>query len=196
MLDAWTKATRGLSETEFRRGVASLTNFERPPSLPEFLKACRPDVNPLNAYYEAIEGLASRERGEMGTWSHPAIYWASVRVSAHDLKNLSYSQIRPRWEAALAAELAKGQWEAIEAPLIAIGPPKGQTPKEKGMQMMQEIKTMAASKNVSNVNAVMGDGKDWARKIMKRAAEGDKSLKLIQIQFAREALRMEGNIND
>jgi hypothetical protein len=185
MLDTWTKATKGLSEIEFRRGVAKLKEFERPPSLPEFLKACRPEVNPLTAYYEAMEGVRSREQGEAGTWSHPAIFWASVRVSAFELKTQSYSAIRQRWEVALAAELAKNRWDEIPAPMVALpAPGKTQLSREGATKMLQQLK---AQSNAPPKTA-KGDGKDWARKILQREKDGEQLLP-IQREFARQALR-------
>lgn len=185
MLDAWCKATKGLTELEFRRGVSKLHSFERPPSLPEFLKACRPEVNPLNAYYEAIEGLRKREQGEVGTWSHPAIYWASVRVSAHDLKTQTYSQIRSRWEATLAAELEKGNWEPIEAPMLQIAGPKNEKTSKK---MVGVVLKQLKDETFVKPGTKLVDGKGWARKIMEKHKNGDKTLSFIQVRFAREAL--------
>lgn len=190
MLDTWSKALRGLSEIEFKRGVKKLNDFERPPSLPEFLKACRPEVNALNAYYEAVEGSRSREQGEVGTWSHPAIFWASVRVSAFELKTQSYSNIRPRWEAALTAELAKDQWDPIPPPMVALPAPA----KEK-------ISREAATKNMEKLRAATGtkvrkdDGKDWARKILEDEKNGV-SVMPIQREFAKQALKNSGETND
>lgn len=187
----WARALGKLSEMEFRRGVAKLDSFDRPPSQPEFLKACRPEVNPLNAYYEALEGCRSREQGECGTWSHPAIFWASVRVSAHDLKSQTYSQMKLRWESALAAELAKDEWEPIPAPMIALqGPGKGKLSRESATKMMQKLR------ETSGVKPGAVDPKQWARKIMDRHKNGDKTLLPIQIQFAREALSRTGEYED
>ncbi len=188
----WAKELFGLSEIEFRRGVAKLNSLERPPSQPEFLKACRPEVNPLTAYYEAVEGCRSREQGEVGTWSHPAIFWASVRVSAYELKTQTYSQIRQRWEAALAAELAKSHWDEIPAPMVALpAPGKDKLSREEATKMMETLK----AKTVVNTNR--GDGKDWARKILNRKKDGDNTLLPIQVQFAQMALRnYEGNDSD
>lgn len=193
MLEIWCRDLRGITELEFRRGVAKLNDLERPPSLPEFLKACRPAVDPLKAYYEAIEGCRSRERGEVGTWSHPAIFWASVRVTAYELKTQSYSAIRGRWEAALAAELAKNQWEPIETPLLALpGPKTDKFSREAAAKMLQQIKTQAGLSSPGHV-----DHKRWAKVILQRHKDGDKSLTPIQIEFARQALRtFESDEND
>lgn len=181
----WGKALYGLTELEWRRGVAKMNNFDRPPSQPEFLKGCRPEVNPLTAYYEALEGSRSREQGEVGTWSHPAIFWASVRVSAFELKNQTYSQIRQRWESALAAELAKNSWDEIPAPMFALpAPGKDKLSREQATKMLEELKF------VSGVKPKIIDGKEWARRILQQQKEGDKKLTLIQVQFARDALKI------
>lgn len=178
----WAKALFALSQLEWKRGVAKMNAMDFPPSLPEFLKACKPEVNPLAAYYEAVEGSRLRASGEFGTWSHPAIFWASVRVSAHDLQNQTYSQIRQRWEVALAAELAKDQWADIPAPMIAIsGPGKDRLSREAATKMMNSIKATTGQTNTGR------DPKEWAKKILQDEKEGKKMLP-IQVQFARQAL--------
>jgi hypothetical protein len=123
-----------------------------------------------------------RELGEIGTWSHPGIYWAAVRVSAHDLKNQTYSQIKQRWEIALAAELAKDQWATIPAPMIAIqGPGNDKLSREKAAKMMTQIKEKTGQ-------TVTGrDPKEWAREILRKEKAGEKLLP-IQVQFAHQAL--------
>lgn len=183
----WGKALYGLTELEFRRGVAKLDSFDFPPSQPEFLKACRPEVNAATAYYEALDGVRSRDQGEVGTWSHPAIFWAVVRVSAHDLKNQTYSQIRSRWEMALNAEMGKGQWDAIPAPFLAIAAPKEtRASKEKYEKILEDLKRK------TEVVPKKNDSTGWAKSILARQARGDKTLLPIQVQFARDALHING----
>lgn len=186
----WAKALNGLTELEFRRGVAKLDTFDWPPSQPEFLKACRPEVNPLTAYYEAIEGVRSRERGEVGTWSHPAIFWASVRVTAFELMNQSYSQIKTRWESALAAELNKGNWEPIPTPMLMLPSSKKRLSREEAGKVLQELRA------ASGVEPTQADPKGWAKKILQRHANGDKTLGLIQVEFARQALRQRDDYDE
>lgn len=181
----WAKALGGLTELEFRRGVAKLDSFDWPPSQPEFLKACRPEVDPLTAYYEAIEGARSRERGEVGTWSHPAIFWASVRVSTFDLMSLSYSQIKGRWESSLAMELAKGNWEPIPSPTLMLQHNKTKISREDAGKVLSKLK------EASGVKPSEADPKGWAKKILQRHADGDKTLGLIQVEFARQAMRID-----
>lgn len=182
----WAKQMHDLTDEEMVRGVIKMRKQDWPPTLPEFLKLCRPDINPLNAYYEAVEGSRRRELGEVGTWTHPAIFWASVRVSAFELKNQTYSQIRQRWEAALSAELAKDQWEEIPAPMIALpAPGKEKVSKEVVTKLMENLKGVAKSANARI------DHKRWARKILDREKAGDKTLTKIQIDFAKQALNSE-----
>lgn len=185
MHQVWLSALAGISELEFRRGATKMQKLDWPVSLPEFLKLCRPEVNPLTAYYEALEGSRSRERGEVGIWSHPAIFWASVRVSTFELMNQSYSQIKTRWEAALAAELEKGNWEPIPAPMIALPSSKKRLSKEETEKVLQHLKA------VSGVKPSQADPKGWARKILQRHADGDKNLTPVQVEFARQALRVQ-----
>jgi hypothetical protein len=177
----WAKRLAGITEMEYRRGVAKMRRMGWPPDLPEFLNLCRPDVNPQIAFQEALEGVMAREMGEIGTWSHPAIYWASVRVSAHDMKNLTYPQIKARWEAALAEELEKGVWAPIAKPPLRLGAP-GKLSNETAKKTIQELKAGGI------FNKKRSDDKGWARAILERAAAGDKTLSSIQIHFAKEAL--------
>jgi hypothetical protein len=85
----WADEMGKLSNDDLRRGYGALMSRDWPPSLPEFIKLCRPTIDPTVAYYEAVAGMQARERGEVGKWSHPAIFWAAVQISAFDLKNQS-----------------------------------------------------------------------------------------------------------
>lgn len=94
-----------------------------PPAVGEFIRACRPGLIPENAFHDAVAGMTARRRGEMGQWSHPAVYWAAVRVGSHDLLNCGYSVMQSRWERALSDELGRGAWEAIPVPAVALPAP-------------------------------------------------------------------------
>lgn len=186
----WAKKLCHLTKAEFEHGARKLDSFIHPPTPSEFLKACRPDVNPLVAYYEAVEGCRSRDLGEAGTWSHPAIYWAVVRVSSHELKTQTYSQIRGRWEAALAAELAKDHWELIPLPMIQVaGPGTDKLSRENATKMLTKIK------QTTGMLPTGRDPKQWARDILQREKNGEKLLP-IQSQLARQALKNEETDDD
>jgi len=176
----WAHELGKLSRDEIAHGANALSGQEWPPTLPQFISLCRVKINPLSAYYEAINGLAARNRGEIGEWSHPAVFWASVKVGAFDLKNQPYAAIRARWDAAFDEEMAKGQWVAIPEPMVAL-PAPALASKEVAERYIAETQV------IKNQNSQV-DHKQWAKLIMQRHKEGDKTLTHIQISFAKEAL--------
>ena len=180
----WAEELGKLSRDDMARGAKMLMQKEWPPTLPEFIKMCKPVIDPLSAYYEAVNGVAARARGERGEWSHPAVFWASVKVGAFDLKNSSYSAIKGRWEASLAEELAKERWNEIPDAAIALPAPSQKA--EKAVADKYFAETQVIKHETQQV-----DHKRWAKKIMERYRNGDKTLLHIQIQFAKEALENE-----
>lgn len=177
----WAEEMGKLSPEEMKRGYAALMSRDWPPSLPEFLKLCKPTVDPLVAYYEAVVGMDARSRGEAGEWSHPAVYWAAVKIGAFDLNQQTYSALKVRWESALVEEMRKGHWEQVPEPLPALpAPGKTELSRETAKQMLAEL-------GASGVLKPSTDQKRWARKIMERHESGDKSLGILQVCLAREA---------
>ncbi|CAB3854740.1 hypothetical protein LMG26858_01903 [Achromobacter anxifer] len=124
--DSWNRKLDGLDEIQVRRGLLACLTQEWPPTLPQFIKLCCPWMVPEVAYHEAVRGLSARRRGELGVWSHPAVYWAAVGVSTVDLLGCTYGAIKARWEKTLNEELAKGSWPDIPVPRPAL-PAPGQT---------------------------------------------------------------------
>ena len=177
---SWAQELRKLSREDFTRGANALMTQEWPPTLPQFIKLCKPSVDAVSAYYEAVNGVVAREHGNVGEWSHPAIFWASVKVGAFDLKHQTYSNIKGRWEAALSEEMAKGAWSDIPEPMIALPAP---APASKEVAEHYLAETQVIKNQDSKV-----DHKRWAKLIMERHKAGDKTLTHIQISFAKEAL--------
>lgn len=176
----------GIQPSDIKAGLkACRTKYDWPPSCSEFIKACRPSVDPLVAYYEAVAGVAARKNGEMGAWSHPAIYWAAMPLS-FDLGNQAYSQMKQRWEKALAEQMLLGDWAAIPQPALALPEPgKSELSREKAKQLVTDYKATDVIKSAkSNV-----DHNWWAKKIKDREKRGDKTLSPLQIKFANEALQ-------
>lgn len=179
----WAEEMGKLSNEELKRGYNALMTREWPPSLPEYVKMCKPSIDPTVAYYEAVNGSEARSKGEMGKWAHPAIFWASVQISAFDLKNQTYSQLKTRWEKALADEMEKGQWEPIPQPMIALpAPGKSKTDKEEATRMLAQLEATGVLKNKGS------DHRAWIKKILERQKVGDKNLPDISIRFAKEAM--------
>lgn len=178
----WARELAGYSGAEIKRGLDALATREWPPTLPEFKKLCRRPLDPMHAYYEAIAGIQARAAGEYGKWSHPAVYWAAMPL-AFDLGSQTYSQVKPRWEAALNEQLDKGEWAEIPQPMVALpAPGKGKTSREEASQRLRELGAMSVVKDFRG-----GDSRDWAKKLLEREAAGE-SLLPIQARFAREAL--------
>lgn len=155
-----------------------------PPSCAEFIKACKPSVDPMVAYYEAVAGVQARAAGEFGTWSHPAIYWAAMPM-AFELKEQTYSQVKVRWERSLARQMGRSEWDPIPQPMVALpASGKGELSREKAEQMLREVNAAGVGKAVSTGI----DHKRWAKLILERERRGDKTLTAYQVKEARIAM--------
>jgi hypothetical protein len=95
----WAAELGAFSREELARGADACRTRDWPPTLPEFLKLCRPALDYERAWLEACEQMARRESGE-DRWSTPAVYWAAVRIG-RDLQALPYSAMKTRWATAL-----------------------------------------------------------------------------------------------
>lgn len=184
---SWAEAfeEEGITPAGVKAGLkACRSRYDWPPSCAEFIKACKPSVDPLVSYYEAVAGVTARDKGEMGEWSHPAVYWAATKM-AFDLKSMTFSAVKERWNKALDEEMGKGQWAEIPQPMIALpAPGKTELSKEKATQMLREIGASDVVKAVESKT----DHKLWAKRIIEREKRGDKTLTMIQKNFAREAM--------
>lgn len=181
----WAEQLSGYSGPEIKRGLDGLEARDWPPTLPEFKRMCRPPVDPMRAYYEAVAGVQARVMGEHGTWSHPAIYWAAMPMAA-ELQSQTFSQVKARWETALQEQLGKGQWDEIPAPMLALTAP--------GQSTTDNEKAKAAIKKLIGTvfhHPESRDERAWAKRLLARADAGEPLLP-IQVRFAREAMRSEG----
>lgn len=177
----WAIEIRKLTTEQMRVGFDQLSTRKFPPTLPEFIELCKPTMDVIGAYYEAINGLHARDRGDRGLWSHAAIYWAASRM-AYDIKSQTFGAVEARWKRELKAEMDKGNWEPIPAPMAALAPPgKSDLSKENATKMMDQL-------GASSVLKPKSDHLFWAKKIMKRIADGDREISPLQAKFAREAL--------
>lgn len=168
-LDAvWAEELAGYSGEEIATGLSACRGRPFPPTLPEFMGLCRPSLNMEAAYSEAVAGMESRRRGEIGEWSHPAVFWAAVKVGQHDLLNMGWKAIQARWEKALRTEFAKGRWPEIPAPMVALPAPGNTTlDREEADKRLQEVGAAAAfGKNGR-------DPKAWIKRLQERVAQGE-----------------------
>lgn len=177
----WAEKLGELTPEQMKHGVNRLDTLDWPPTLPQFVKLCKPSIDSTVAYYEAVAGVAARAKGEMGEWSSPAIFWAAMPLS-FDLGQQTYSQIKGRWEKALNDQIEKGEWPAIPQPMVALPEPgKAHLTKEEAAKRLDELGAKAVMKPKT-------DHKLWAKKLLEQAKKRDHGLSALQIRFAKDAL--------
>lgn len=177
----------GLKLSDIKRGLKGCERCKfGAPSWPDFLELCRPTPNVDEALTEAIAQLHARQEGK-DEWSHPAIYHAAMKVGYFEMTTLSHSALRPRFETALK--------KALDGPLVPVPPKFAELAAPAPVQQTIEIADVKAK--IAEVRDMTmfpsgstGNGKRWAEQILERNKRGDKSVSLLQVQFAREALRM------
>ncbi|MCW5600426.1 hypothetical protein [Nitrosomonas sp.] len=89
----WAKRLADYSPEEISRGVN--TEYDYPPDLDSFKKACRPSLDYEAAFYEANEQMKLRSDGK-DRWSNPAIYHAAAKIG-QDMNN-PYAYIKRWWK--------------------------------------------------------------------------------------------------
>jgi len=138
-----------------------------PPTLPEFVALCRPAaLDPEAAFHEALVGTYARRDGKFGEWSHRAIYHASVDVSAFDMLNSTWPQIKTRWTRALNARLADPNLPEI--PDVPKRLPEPERIKPGDSPIVDEL--------VAKLTGTKRDYRGWVKKILERHAASDKTL--------------------
>ncbi|CAM4079225.1 Replication protein [Bordetella tumbae] len=184
---AWAEAfdEEGLTPHEVAEGLRACRRmYDWPPSVSEFIKACRPGLIPENAFHDAVAGMTARQRGEVGNWSHPAVYWAAVRVGRHDLLNCGYAVMQTRWERALSEELARSSWEPIPAPAKALPPP--------AVDERANAKAAEAIKEISNRAVAPDSARDptrGARRVLaEQARKGGRRYSPAVVKLAQAAV--------
>jgi len=190
--DSWVEAfeENRVTPAMVKAGLsACVANCENPPNIAQFLKYCKcvssGKLDHEKAYQEAINGLQARLGGKVGTWSHPAIFWATTKI-AFDLRNQTYQAMKPRWSNALDAELEIGSWPDVPKPeQVEPALQLAYTREEKGLaaeRMRREIENAGLLKGPDHANM------NWAHKIKDRYLKKDKTLPFISIRFANEVL--------
>lgn len=165
----WAEEMGKLSNEELKRGYGALMTRDWPPSLPEYVKMCKPSIDPMNAYQEAVSGLQARSNGKQGKWSHPAIYWAAVPM-AYDLSSQTYAQMKMRWDRALANSMEAGEWEQIPQVALALpAPGRAELSKQNAAKMLDELGAAGLLK--ANKESTFR-----YRKILQRLKDGDKTV--------------------
>jgi hypothetical protein len=185
--ESWVEAfeEEGITPADVKAGLRECRKrFTWPPSCAEFIQACKPALDPMMAYHEAVAGLEARGKGEVGVWSHPAVYWAASLLRS-DLMGQTYALVKERWALALKGQMERTEWAEIPAARVLLpAPDTSPAAKELATKMVRELGATGVIKSAR-------DGIDhlrWAKKIMTRLANKDKDLSMIQIQFSKIAL--------
>lgn len=177
--DMWAAEMSGLTASQIRAGLMQLRSKHPtwPPTLYEFMDLCKPsaaEIDPESAFHQAVLGTYARREGKFGEWSHRAVYWAAIDVTAFDVLNLTWPQIRSRWTRALNSRMADPNLPEIpEAPKRLPAPPRV----AKGDSKI--IDELAAK-----LTSTRRDYRAWVRKILERHAAGDKTLPDIAYRMA------------
>lgn len=122
----WADDLAGYTPEEITRGLQTRYGF--PPSVDEFMKACRPTLDYELAFDEAAEQMTLRKTGK-DRWANPALYWAAVKLG-NDLTNYPYQSIKGRWKAALdkaTDEVRNGDLSMEIPPRVKALPAPGKT---------------------------------------------------------------------
>jgi len=179
----------GLTGADVKEGIRNCRRmYDWPPSISEFTKACRPYLTPDVAFTEAVKGITERNRGNRGNWSHPAIFWAAMRVGTYDLMNSGYAVLKGRWENALTDILAKGKWEPVpDAHVQLAAPGVTDADRAEAAKRMQELGATGI------LHPKRRDPKSWARRIIDKA-NGKGSVSAGVLAMAKRALGDEVGI--
>ena len=162
---AWAEDLADYTGDELKRGLTWCKTQQWPPTLPEFMTACRPVLDARTEWAEACEQMRIRLEGKGGdTWTRPQVYWAAVAIGWYDLNSTAWEQIRTRWINALA----NAKHDAIPAYLAELPAPGKQTvTKAEAVDRMADIKTAIASVGTTKA------GTKWAYALMEREANGE-----------------------
>lgn len=184
--ESWAEAfeEEGITPAEVKIGLREVRKrYQWPPSVAEFIQAARPPINFDAAYHEAMSGLAERQAGRLGSWSHRAIYWAA-QAMVHDLLNLGQEQVKARWKKLLADHLARKGLPDVPAPALQLeAPGRSATECAAARQQLARLKAGDIIKQPGTGRAV-----GWAKAILKRAEAGDPALTSFMVSAARDAL--------
>lgn len=164
----WAEALAGYRSDEIRRGLDECRTRAWPPALGEFCRMCRPCLDPERAWHEAVDGLLARDKGEVGEWTHPAVFRAACRLSL-ELRGGTYKHHSSRWQHVLSGELRAGWGEEIPKPA-----PRLEMTPSKGHGMNDVDATVRDRLAVLREHRQPADRLAWARQIVERHKAGEK----------------------
>lgn len=126
----WMDDLAEFTPAEITVGVNACKTREWPPTLPEFIRLCRPSIDYERAFYDAIDQMRRRDSGN-DDWPSAATYWAAVSIG-RDLVCRPYVELRARWSKAVddaVAAIRRGDIpDSVPARLSALPSPGQSSP--------------------------------------------------------------------
>lgn len=183
MKAVWAEKIRAnaLKFADVRRGLAGAERRGFAPSWGEFLDLCKPLLNVDASLYEAIEQMRKRQHGK-DEWSNPVIFWAAAKVGEYDMISQTFSQLKPRFEAALK-RVQEGEVKPVPERVPALAAPAAaESTREYGRQRLDELNASELVRNVSK-----GGNIAWARRIIEEEKATGK-VPLNKLKIARDAI--------
>lgn len=185
--DTWVEAfcEEGITPHEIPTGLAVCRRrYERPPSLTQFLKACRPQANsdPEPAFYDAADQMVRRHAGQQETWPSPRHFWAAQRVGG-DMLHLGWRELAGRWRAAWEQAAADADRPIpVAAPREQTLPAPGKTTRSEAevSRMLSEAREQARKQSQDGQQYPDGLDLSWTEPINKAPA----SYPCISLQYA------------
>lgn len=127
---AWATGLAGYTAQELAAGLEACLAMAWPPTLPEFMRACRPPLEYETMFIHAAHGKFS-----------PLTYWAAQRFGIYELRTKSYQYAEKRWKECIAQVQA---WDEIppipETSRMALPAPGKTYSPEKARAAMEEIR--------------------------------------------------------
>lgn len=182
IVDLFVSSIKGYRKAELMRGLSRLDEYpEWPPNIKQYLLLCRPKPDHAKAYKEAIDGMVARGRGEIGRWSHPAIFWAASPMR-FELQSKKWEDIKEDWKAALDIQMEMGQWEAIPKPDLQIGMSPSPNNKQNCEQLMRDL-------GIGQMFKRKTDELAWAHDVLKNP-----NATATMIRMAKDALNVKDDL--
>ena len=157
----WAQGLAGFQRHELQRGIDACAARIFAPTLGEFANLCRPCLDAEVAWHEAYECLEQRDEGHMGDWTHPAVFFAAVKMGPA-VSSGDWSRHRKAWGRVLQGELRRG-WREIPAPAmrvkhdVKVGPPDEGT-RAKIARLRNEARAAAETKEAARMAAEASEG--------------------------------------
>lgn len=117
--EEWGSGLAGFQPEEIARGIAACRERAFAPTLGEFLRMCRPALDPEWAWYEAGDCLRQRDAGEVGDWSHPAV-WRAACAMGSEVRGGDWKAHRVRWTYTIKREFVAGWGDGVKPPAMRI----------------------------------------------------------------------------